>query len=91
MSNMTTTSHAEVHAMQVRYFELLRKREFQPLDYVPTEREAPIMYTHAEVCRDGVVRQYPSRALRCCPNPEDEAELDQLHSAIEAAGVRMYM
>lgn len=93
MSNMTQTDITanDIEEMRFRYFDLYRKYDFFTLDYVPNEREAATMYTREETGRDGVVRHFPCRALRCCPDPADDAEMERLQDAIEAAGVRMWM
>lgn len=71
-----------VYAMQVRYFELMRKRVFIDLYWVATENESKRMW------RDG---GYAGYAHRCCPDMADNVEMKALEDAIERAGVRMYM
>lgn len=43
----------DVRAMQVRFFELIRKRVFMDVYWVPTEAEASRLYVRAEPDRDG--------------------------------------
>jgi hypothetical protein len=66
-----------IGSLQDKFFDLMRKRRFFDLAWVPTEREVATGCTR--------------RSIRCCPDHVDNVELARVEAAIAAAGVRMYM
>lgn len=78
-------------AMIARFFDLMRKRRFEDLVYVPTADESKTLYTHTERDRDGELRAYPAMCVRRCPVEADNIELREIQHALDAAGVTLFL
>lgn len=79
------------HQLQVRFFELMRKRVFMDLYWVPSEKEAAQLYVRSELDSSGQLQYYPRYQHQACPIMADNRELERVQAEIKAAGVEMYL